>query len=32
VPACGQINLIKDAVFQCDDCDAELPATWNFGA
>jgi hypothetical protein len=30
-PACGQINLIKDGVFQCDACDAELPAFWNFG-
>ena len=31
-PACGQINLIKDGVLQCDACDAELPAAWNFGA
>ena len=30
-PACGQINLIKDAVLRCDACDAELPAVWNFG-
>ena len=30
-PACGQINLVKDAVFQCDACDGELPAVWNFG-
>lgn len=29
-PACGQINLIKDDIFQCDACDAELPRAWNF--
>jgi hypothetical protein len=29
-PACAQINVVKDAVFLCDACDAELPVGWNF--
>jgi hypothetical protein len=29
--ACGQTNLVKEAWFVCATCDAELPATWNFG-
>lgn len=29
-PACGQINVVKDAWFVCAGCDAELPARWNF--
>jgi hypothetical protein len=29
-PACRQINLIKQQVFVCALCDAELPQTWNF--
>ncbi len=26
---CGQINLIKDEIFQCAVCDHGLPSTWN---
>jgi hypothetical protein len=29
-PACGQTNIIKDEIFHCDACDAELPQAWNF--
>jgi hypothetical protein len=29
-PECGQRNIVKDAVFFCAVCDAELPASWNF--
>ena len=28
--ACGERNLVKDDVFACALCDAELPAAWNF--
>ena len=27
---CGTINIIKDAVFDCDVCSEPLPAIWNF--
>jgi hypothetical protein len=29
--ACGQRNIVRDAVFACAVCDAQLPAQWNFG-
>jgi hypothetical protein len=29
--ACGQRNIVKDDVFTCGLCDAELPTSWNFG-
>lgn len=29
-PSCGQTNLIKEGVFRCDACEAELPVTWNY--
>ena len=28
--ACGERNVVKDDVFSCALCDADLPATWNF--
>ncbi len=28
-PACGQVNLIKDDLFECGVCGAPLPAHWN---
>ena len=28
--SCGQINLIKDEVYECGVCEAELPRDWNF--
>lgn len=28
-PACGQVNLVKDAWFVCAICEAELPQAWN---
>jgi hypothetical protein len=31
-PACGQTNLVKEGVFVCDACDAELPRAWNYGS
>lgn len=31
-PSCEQTNLIKDEIFVCDTCEAELPRTWNFEA
>lgn len=27
--ACGQKNLVKDSVFECQVCGAELPTTYN---
>lgn len=27
---CGQRNIVKDEWFECDVCEAELPAEWNF--
>ncbi len=27
---CGERNLVKDQVFECAICGAELPRTWNF--
>jgi len=29
-PQCATINLIKEEVFSCDCCAADLPAGWNF--
>ena len=29
--ACGERNIVKDDVFVCAICDAELPTVWNFG-
>ncbi len=29
--ACGGTNLIKDDVFECVVCGAELSVRWNFG-
>jgi hypothetical protein len=29
-PQCATINLIKEEVFSCDCCAADLPASWNF--
>ena len=29
-PACGERNVIKDAVFTCAVCDEDLPTEWNF--
>jgi hypothetical protein len=29
-PACGQRNLVKEAVFTCAVCGADLPSDWNF--
>ena len=31
-PQCGERNLVRDGDFTCAICDAELPASWNFGA
>src|SRR6185503_7650273 len=28
--ACGERNLVKDEVFVCAICDADLPGAWNF--
>lgn len=30
-PACGERNLVKDGVFECQICENELPREWNFG-
>ncbi|QDU41383.1 hypothetical protein Mal4_57500 [Maioricimonas rarisocia] len=30
--ACGQINLVKDGLFECAVCGAELAAEWNLDA
>jgi hypothetical protein len=27
---CGQINIVKNGVFECSVCGAELPRDWNF--
>jgi hypothetical protein len=27
---CGQINIVKDAYFECDVCSSQLPRKWNF--
>ena len=27
---CGQRNLVKDEVYSCQSCGAELPRAWNF--
>jgi hypothetical protein len=29
-PGCGQTNLVKEDVFECAVCAAELPRGWNF--
>jgi len=29
---CGQINIVKDRVFECGVCAASLPSEWNFDA
>jgi hypothetical protein len=29
-PACGERNLVKELVFVCAICSADLPAEWNF--
>lgn len=29
-PQCAAINLIKEEIFSCDCCAADLPADWNF--
>jgi hypothetical protein len=29
-PACGQTNLVKDGMFICEVCSADLPTEWNF--
>ena len=29
---CGERNLVRDGDFTCAICDAELPASWNFGS
>ena len=31
-PRCGQINVVKDHVFECAVCGSALPATWNLAA
>ena len=31
-PGCGERNLVRDGDFICALCNAELPATWNFGS
>ncbi len=28
---CGERNVVKEGVFVCAICDADLPAAWNFG-
>jgi hypothetical protein len=28
-PQCSQLNVIKDAWFHCDACNADLPLRWN---
>jgi hypothetical protein len=30
-PQCGERNIVRDGDFTCAICDAELPASWNFG-
>lgn len=30
-PRCGERNLVRDGDFTCAICDADLPASWNFG-
>lgn len=29
-PSCSAINLVRDGIFECNLCDAELPTSWNF--
>lgn len=29
-PTCGQINVIKDNIYECAQCGQELPDDWNF--
>src|SRR4051812_42050641 len=29
-PSCGERNLVKDGVFECQVCGSELPREWNF--
>lgn len=29
-PKCGQRNIVKDAWYYCQLCDAKLPESWNF--
>ena len=31
-PRCGNINLVKDEVFECGSCSGPLPEEWNFDA
>jgi hypothetical protein len=30
-PRCAERNLVRDGYFICAICDADLPASWNFG-
>lgn len=30
-PDCAQLNIVKNGVFACDVCGADLPAEWNVG-
>jgi hypothetical protein len=29
--SCGSTNIIKEGVFRCAVCEAQLPHDWNFG-
>lgn len=29
-PTCGERNIVKDGLFTCGSCGADLPANWNF--
>jgi hypothetical protein len=31
-PQSGECNPVRDGDFTCAICDAELPASWNFGS
>jgi hypothetical protein len=31
-PRCDERNLVREDDFTCAICEAELPATWNFGS
>jgi hypothetical protein len=31
-PRCGERNIVREGDFICAICDAELPASWNFGS
>lgn len=30
-PACGQLNIVREAYFVCVFCEADLPSEWNVG-